>query len=183
MPIDPNGEVWAASGRRAAGSLGDLSTPSGLLRTWARAIRVPWLAAVSAAGSALVIVQLLRIAVGSIEEASIVVSLLLVFAVPTLITTLPQSTVQWRVASLLVGLHLGPVLATPMEQVSVGAFLDSFGAAFSGDGTGLLYIVVCAGLALPLLEAVGAWVRRGALAVEAERVGRPRGPSWRLPTT
>lgn len=136
------------------------------MRTWLRAVRSPWLAAISSVGTVFAVVQLWRALTGSIDEASMLVSLLLVFGSPTVVATLPHTTVLWRVGALFVGMHVGPVINSPMEELSFGAFLDSWGTAIS-DGVGVGYMIVTAAISLPLLEVLGAWIRRGQLAHEA----------------
>lgn len=152
----------------------DVSTVSGFVRTWLRAVRSPWLAAISSVGTAFAVVQVWRTSTGSIDEASMLVSLLLVFGSPTVVATLPHTTVLWRVGAVFVGMHVGPVINSPMEELSFGAFLDSWGTAIS-DGVGVGYMIVTAAISLPLLEVLGAWIRRGQLAHEASL---PR-PAWR----
>lgn len=46
-------------------------------------------------------------------------------------------------------------------------------AAFDDGGIGVGYMVVAAGVFLPLLEAIGAWIHRGRLAHEASLPPRP----------
>lgn len=142
---------------------------AGLARTWVQAVRSPWLALVSGLGSGYAIGEMLLVATGRWETATALGAFLLVFAPATLIATLPDTTVLWRVASLGVGLHFGPIVYAPMDGLSFGAFLDSWATAISGDGTGVLYMFVAAAVALPALELTGAVLRRGALQVEAER--------------
>lgn len=177
MPIDPHHRTWAVATGRSSPAGADVATPSGLARTWARAVRWPWLAGVTGLGTAYAIAQVLRVLYGPLDETSVVVSYLLVFAAPTLVATLPQTTVLWRVGALFVGLHVGPVVYAPLERLSVGGFMDSWGAAIGGDGTGVLHMFVWAAFALPVLEVLGAWVRRGALAAEAGRRRRGGGLS------
>jgi hypothetical protein len=150
----------------------DVSTPAGLARTWVRAIRWRWLAAASAATTLFVLVQLLRLLYTPLESVSIVTSLLLLFGMPTLIATLPATTVRWRVSALLVGIHVGAILNSPVESLSLADVRDSFAAAFDDDGRGVLTMFVCALISLPLLEMIGARVRREALASEA-KIKRP----------
>ena len=152
-----------------------VSTFSGFVRTWLGAVRSPWLAATSSVCSVIALVQMARFTAGQIDEVSVITSIFLVFGPATVVATLPDATVLWRVASIGVGMHVGPVIHTPMETLSFGAFLDSWGAAFSGDGIGVRYMFVVAGISLPLLEAVGAWVHRGRLAHEASLPP----PAWR----
>lgn len=158
------GRICSATGgtRRSP----DIATLAGFARTWWRAVRAPWTAAVSLAACALVAIQLLRSVFGALEEASMVTSLLLVFGPATAIATLPQSTVLWRVASLGVAMHAGPISYAPPEAISFSAFLDSWGRTISDD-RGMLVMLLWAVLSLPALELLGAWLRRGSLLHEA----------------
>lgn len=141
-------------------------------RTWVRAIRSPWLAAASAACTVVVLAQLVRLVCTPLEQLSVVISLFLLVGTPTLIATLPATTVWWRVSSLLVGLNIGPVLNSPVESVSVRAYIETLEAATDGGGRGLILVLVCTLISLPVLEAAGAWFRRHALAEEAGRRGQ-----------
>lgn len=129
-------------------------------------MRAPWTAAVSLAACALVAIQLLRLVFGTLEEASMLTSLLLVFGPATAIATLPDTTVLWRVASVLVALHAGPLSYAPPEVISFPAFLDSWGQTIA-DGRGVLVIFLWGVLVLPILEVLGAWLRRASLLHEA----------------
>jgi hypothetical protein len=142
-------------------------------RVWARAIRRPWLAAASAVATAIVLVQLLRLLWTPLEQVSAPITLLLVLGTPTLIATLPRATLRWRVAAPLVGLQVGPILNAPVESFSLSAYRDTLTAAFADDGRGLLVILVCTLIALPFLEAAGAWFRRRELAREAAKRAAP----------
>jgi hypothetical protein len=97
-----------------------------LLRTWSRAVRSPGLAAVSAIGSVYAVAEMVLLLAGTIDRASALAAFLLVFAPPTLVATLPDTTVLWRVTALVVGLHAGPIVHSPIEQLSPSAFLDSW---------------------------------------------------------
>lgn len=161
--------VWVANGDgpRSPG----VSSPGAFARTWWQAVRAPWLASASLAGCAFLSVQLLLLVFGTVEDASRVTGLLMVFGPATVIATLPDTTVQWRVGSLWVALHAGPLSYAPPEGVSFGAFLDSWGETIS-DGRGMLVIFLWGVLSLPVLELVGAWLRRDKLAQEAVRRSR-----------
>jgi hypothetical protein len=108
-----------------------------LLRTWARAVRSPGLAAVSAIGSVYAVVEMVLLLAGTIDRASALAAFLLVFAPPTLVATLPDTTVLWRVTALVVGLHAGPILHSPIEQLSPSAYLDSWVPTPAGDAPDL----------------------------------------------
>ncbi len=142
-------------------------------RIWVRAIGRPWLAAASAVATAVVTVQLLRLLLTPLEQVSAPTTLLLVLGTPTLIATLPRATLRWRVAAPFVGLQVGPILNAPVESLSLSAYRDSLEAAFAEDGRGLLIIAVCTLIALPFLEAAGAWFRRRELARETRDASGP----------
>jgi hypothetical protein len=142
-------------------------------RVWARAIRRPWLAAASAVATAVVIIELLRLLVTPLEQVSAPITLLLVLGTPTLVATLPRATLRWRVAAPFVGLQVGTILNAPVETLSLSAYRESFIAAFAEDGRGLLVILVCTLIALPFLEAAGAWFRRRELASEPHEASGP----------
>jgi hypothetical protein len=152
-----------------ADGISDVTTVAGVGRAWLRAIRRPWVAAASAVATGFVVIQLLRVLTTPLEHTSALVSLSLVLGMPALIATLPKTTLRWRIASLLVGLQVGPILNSPVESFSVSAYVDTLEAAFAADGRGLLLILVCSLISLPLLEATGAWLRRHELAREAAR--------------
>lgn len=71
-----------------------------------------------------------------------------------------------RCGALFVALHAGPVSHVPLERLSVGAFLDSWGQTIS-DGRGVLVIFLWGVLMLPVMEVLGAWLHRERLAHEA----------------
>lgn len=157
-----------ATGGTTIGAIG-VGGQRRLLRCWLGSVRSPWLAAVASVGSIYAVAEMALVLAGVLTEVSAIGAFLLVFAPPTVIATLPDATVLWRVGALFVGLHVGPLLHTPLETLSFGAFLDSFGAAIGGDGSGVLLMFVSAALSLPVLEAVGTWVRRERLVQEAAR--------------
>ena len=137
-----------------------------------RAIRWRWLAATSAVTTLVVLIQLLRVLCTSLEQASIRISWLLVLGAPTLLVTLPETTLRWRLVALLVGFNVGTIVNSPVTTLSPGAYTESLAKVFERGGDGLLVVLVCTLIALPLLEAIGAWVRRHALADEADRRAR-----------
>lgn len=151
-------------GKNASQSASGRPSPREFGRAWLRAIRWPKLALASAVGSAYAAAELVRLVVGSIEETSMVVSLLLVFGTPTLIATLPQQTVLWRVGAIAVGLHVGPIVYAPLTELSLAAFFDSWAAAMGGDG--ILHIFLWSLIALPVMETIGALVQRNALGAD-----------------
>lgn len=149
----------------------DVSTPEGFARTWWHAVRAPWSASVALAACVLLAIQLLRLVFGTVEGPSTLTGLLMVFGPATVVATLPDTTVLWRVGSILVALHAGPVSYAPLESASFGAFLDSWGQTI-GDERGMQVIFLWGVLSLPVLELLGAWVRRGKLVHEAVRRSR-----------
>ena len=136
-----------------------------------RAIRWRWLAATSAVTTLVVLIELLRVLCTSLEQASVVISWLLVVGAPTLLVTLPETTLRWRLVALLVGFNVGTIVNSPVTTLSLGAYTESLAKVFE-PGDGLLVVLVCTLIALPLLEAIGAWVRRHALADKADRRAR-----------
>ena len=170
--------TWTATGASGSGGVPNASTPLGLARTWRRAVRVPLAASLSAGASLLGLVQILRMAFGSLESAGGLSAAALVFGTATLIATLPDSTVLWRVSSLAVAMHAAPIFYATPESVSFLAFLDSF-AATIGDERGMQFMFLWGFASFPVLEIVGAWVRRDRLAQEAVRREQRNPLRWR----
>ena len=149
----------------------DVSTPEGFARTWWHAVRAPWIAAISLAACALLGIQLLRLVLGAVEAPSTLTGLLMVFGPATVIATLPDTTVLWRVGALFIALHVGPLTYAPPDRLSFGGFLDSWGQTIS-DERGMQAMFLWGVLLLPAMEVLGAWWRRGKLVHEAVRRSR-----------
>ena len=164
-----SGRIWNAGG--GAPRPFDVATPEGFVRTWWQAVRAPRLAATSLVACAVLTIQLLRLVFGPSTDPSMVTGLLMVFGPATVIVTLPDTTALWRVGSLFVALHAGPLSYTPPDRLSFGGFLDSWGQTIS-DERGMQVIFLWGLLSLPVLETFGAWWRRGKLVHEAVRRSR-----------